>query len=221
MNLTPRRPSAAMIVAGVAIVLSTSGGAYAAGVDFVPFNSVGTPQLKNEAITAAKIRPHTLLASDFKVGQLPIGTGPTGPAGPTGPTGQTGKTGATGPAGPQGPVGQTGPQGPVGQTGPQGPAGQTGPQGPTGPAGATSTVVESQSIEVGNDEAGALQVNCPSGYVATGGGGFLGTGGGLGLELSQDEPSPTTGTPVAWVVTGNNTSGATTRLRVDVVCVQT
>jgi hypothetical protein len=48
----------------------------------VPPNSVGTPQLQNGAVTAAKVVDHTLLARDFKPGQLP--KGPPGPAGPPG-----------------------------------------------------------------------------------------------------------------------------------------
>ena len=50
----------------------------------LPPRSVGTAQLKNGAVTAAKVRAHSLLARDFRRGQLP--KGPAGPAGPPGPS---------------------------------------------------------------------------------------------------------------------------------------
>jgi hypothetical protein len=51
-------------------------------------------------VTAAKVKNASLLAADFKAGQLP--------AGPPGPAGATGATGATGAQGPQGPKGDKG-----------------------------------------------------------------------------------------------------------------
>lgn len=56
----------------------------AAGPPVVPLHSVGTAQLKDGAVTAAKVRKHTLLRSNFKQGQLPAG--PAGPPGPAGPS---------------------------------------------------------------------------------------------------------------------------------------
>jgi hypothetical protein len=54
----------------------------------IPANSVGTVQLKNGAVTAAKIRRGSLTASLFASGRLPAGpAGPPGPAGPVGPAG--------------------------------------------------------------------------------------------------------------------------------------
>jgi len=54
----------------------------------IPANSVGTAQLKNGAVTAAKVHPGSLTASLFRGGQLPRGpVGPEGPAGPAGPAG--------------------------------------------------------------------------------------------------------------------------------------
>jgi hypothetical protein len=78
------RPSPALVVACVALAVALGGTGYAAGV--LPANSVGTRQLKQGAIVAAKVKPHSLLAVNFKAGQLPAGeqgaTGLTGAAGP-------------------------------------------------------------------------------------------------------------------------------------------
>jgi len=57
----------------------------------LPKNSVGSAQLKKNAITGAKVKNRSLMAADFKAGQLPAG-----PAGPQGPKGETGATGSPG-----------------------------------------------------------------------------------------------------------------------------
>jgi len=67
----------------VALVLSLAGTGVAAVELVVPRNSVGTAQLKNNAVVAAKVKAGSLLAKDFKTGQLPAGP-PAGPAGPAG-----------------------------------------------------------------------------------------------------------------------------------------
>jgi hypothetical protein len=101
-----RRPSPAMIVACLALLVAL-GGTSVAAVSQLARNSVGTPQLRNNAVTNPKIRnnavnsskvaPRSLLRSDFAAGQLPAG--PVGPQGPAGPAG------AAGPAGPAGVIG--------------------------------------------------------------------------------------------------------------------
>jgi hypothetical protein len=48
----------------------------------LPRNSVGTAQLRDSAVTGAKVKDRSLLAKDFKRGQLPRGA--QGPAGPPG-----------------------------------------------------------------------------------------------------------------------------------------
>jgi hypothetical protein len=93
-----RRPSPAMVVASLALLVALGGTGVAAVNALVPKNSVGTAQLKNGAVTAAKVKAGSLLASNFKAGQLTGGA--AGPAGPAGPSGATGPAGAAGPAGP-------------------------------------------------------------------------------------------------------------------------
>ena len=87
-----RRPSPAMVVASLALLVALGGTGVAAVNALVPKNSVGTAQLKNGAVTAAKVKVGSLLASNFKAGQL---TG--GAAGPSGATGPAGPAGAAGP----------------------------------------------------------------------------------------------------------------------------
>jgi hypothetical protein len=57
-------------------------------------NTVGTPQLKNNAVTSIKVLNGTLRAADFRQSDLP--QGPPGPAGPSGPAGPAGPAGAAG-----------------------------------------------------------------------------------------------------------------------------
>jgi|tagenome__1003787_1003787.scaffolds.fasta_scaffold20882155_2 hypothetical protein len=62
------RITPSMIVAVAALVLAMSGGAVAATV--LPAASVGTEQLQDDAVIAAKVKDGSLLASDFKAGEL-------------------------------------------------------------------------------------------------------------------------------------------------------
>jgi hypothetical protein len=78
------RPSPALFVALLALVVATSGASYALTI---PRNSVGAPQLKKNAVTSAKVKDGSLTAADFG-GVLPAGpAGPQGAQGPAGPAG--------------------------------------------------------------------------------------------------------------------------------------
>ncbi len=82
----------ANVTATLALFVALSGSAYAAIK--LPANSVGTPQLRDKAVTSPKVLDGSLLAADFKAGQLPAGQrGPAGPAGPAGPQGPSGTAG--------------------------------------------------------------------------------------------------------------------------------
>jgi hypothetical protein len=78
-----------MIIACAALFVSLGGVSYAAIV--LPANSVGTKQLKKNAVNSAKVKPRSLFASDFKKGQLP-----RGPRGLQGVPGTPGAPGAKG-----------------------------------------------------------------------------------------------------------------------------
>jgi hypothetical protein len=93
MRISVRRPSPALVISCIALTVALGGTSFAAALA-LPRNSVGTTQLKNSAVTSAKVRNRSLLRVDFASGQLPAG--PAGAQGPTGPTGPTGASGAPG-----------------------------------------------------------------------------------------------------------------------------
>jgi hypothetical protein len=107
-------PSPATGVSMIALFVALGGSAYAA-FD-LPSNSVGTKQLKNgavttkklanNALTSEKVKDYSLLAKDFKRGQLP--TGPPGPKGDPGVSGATNIVMRTGPNFTLGPDGSGG-----------------------------------------------------------------------------------------------------------------
>jgi hypothetical protein len=88
-----------MVVACLALLVALSGTGVSAVSQLVPRNSVGTAQLKRNAVTPRKLAPNavrtghvlngSLLAADFKEGQIPAG--PQGPAGAQGPAGPAGE----------------------------------------------------------------------------------------------------------------------------------
>jgi hypothetical protein len=98
----------ANVVSSVCLFVVLGGSAYAAAT--LSNNSVKSKHIKNgqvkrddiakNAVNSSKIANSSLLADDFKAGQLPAGpSGPRGETGPAGPQGQPGATGETGPAG--------------------------------------------------------------------------------------------------------------------------
>ena len=86
------RPSPAMVVACTALFFAMTGAGYAAGM--LGPNTVGSKQLKSNAVISSKVKNRSLLAADFKAGQLPQGL--------KGDPGAPGAPGAPGQQGPQG-----------------------------------------------------------------------------------------------------------------------
>ena len=85
----------ANVMATVAVFLALGGGAYAAFK--LPKGSVGSKQLKADAVTSSKVKNQSLLAGDFKAGQLPAGArGQQGPQGIQGVQGDKGDPGTNG-----------------------------------------------------------------------------------------------------------------------------
>jgi hypothetical protein len=102
-RLLKRRPSPAMMVAFVALMLALGGTSFAAVK--LAANSVGNAQLKKNAVTSAKVKNGSLTSADFKAGALRAG--PAGAAGAAGAAGPAGVAGAQGPKGDKGDPGNT------------------------------------------------------------------------------------------------------------------
>jgi hypothetical protein len=92
MSRLRRHLSPALVLACLALLVAVGGTSYAQVT--LPANTVGTKQLKNGAVVASKVKARSLLARNFKLGQLPRG--------PQGAQGLPGAAGAQGPAGPAG-----------------------------------------------------------------------------------------------------------------------
>lgn len=165
-----------------------------------PRNSVGTVQLKTNAvtspkirngavqavdiqkssITAAHVRPGTLLGSSFKAGQLPAGA-----KGDKGDKGEKGEKGDKGDKGEQGDVGIAGHQ-----------------------------FLQSALVSVAANQVGFATVTCPAGKRVLGGGGHVaGVAAGAGF-LWQSIPISAT----AWRVAYKNTSGSNVSIWAYAVC---
>ena len=156
MDFLRRHLTYANVVASLALFLALGGAAFAATQ--LPRNSVGTGQLKPEAVTAGKIAKKTRH-------QLMGATGPQGPRA-TGKTGKAGSKGATGARG------ATGAKGDIGARGPTGPAGAD-----AGPAlevfrisSLTLPAGESKQVLGQNLAAGAYVLSATVNLVAIGGG---------------------------------------------------
>lgn len=99
-----RRFSSAHAIAIAALFFALGGGAYAA-VSSLPANSVGTRQLKNGSVTAAKLSHSGVQALNTlnprqkkELKKLIKAYSKPSPAGPQGPKGDTGTPGSTGPS---------------------------------------------------------------------------------------------------------------------------
>jgi hypothetical protein len=100
----------ANVMATIAVFVALGGSGYAAvrlsknsvTSRTIKNGQVKTADLAKNAVTSVKVTDGSLLATDFKPGQLP-----GGPAGPAGPTGAKGDAGAKGDTGAQGAVGPT------------------------------------------------------------------------------------------------------------------
>jgi hypothetical protein len=88
--LHPRRPSAPLVVSTISLIVALGGTSYAAVS--LPRNSVGTKQLKNQAVTPPKVAPATIQLFEGQKGDK----GDQGPRGTQGPKGDPGQNGTNG-----------------------------------------------------------------------------------------------------------------------------
>ncbi|MEY2516595.1 MAG: hypothetical protein QOJ89_3953 [bacterium] len=199
MSIRSRPFTYANAMATVAVFVALGGGAYAAGA--LPSGSVGTTQLKHDAVTSSRVKDRSLQAADFAPGALR--------AGPRGPAGADGAAGA---AGAQGAPGTDGARGPAGPGGPKGPAGRDGDDAHV------FTSVKQGTLTVDHGQTATKTVACADGDVATGGG-HSGSHEGIDIldsapaGLDQDGASPT-----AWTVRAGNGDKDAHTLEVYVVC---
>jgi Collagen triple helix repeat (20 copies) len=202
-RITSYRPSPAMVVAFIALLLGLGGGAYA---QRMANNSVGTKQLKNNAVTTKKIqngavnsnkvRNGSLMSADFASGQLP--------AGPRGAQGERGLQGERGVPGVPGVQGVQGVQGVPGVPGPRSPM--------------DVTIVTNPPLLAGGvlpDGVPDPVATCTGNRVAIGGGGIV--GGEAGATPPDPAPDetwylwashpviPAVGQPVSWTVSASDT----------------
>ena len=98
----------ANVIATLALIFALGGGAYAALK--LPRNSVGSRQLKANAVRSSKVKDGSLLSEDFKAGQLPAGA--PGVPGASGEQGIQGVQGIQGLQGDKGDKGDDGARGP-------------------------------------------------------------------------------------------------------------
>jgi hypothetical protein len=105
-------------IAYLALFVALGGTSYAATA--LPRNSVGPGQLRADAVTATKVKNHSLVVADLSAAAVAALRGRTGPAGLAGAPGAAGAAGAAGARGAVGPQGASGPAGAAGAQGLQG-----------------------------------------------------------------------------------------------------
>ena len=89
-----RKPSPATLIAMLALFVALGGSSYAALQ--LPRGSVGTKQLRNNAVTSPKVKNNSLLVRDFRASQRALLRGPRGERGEPGLPGAQGPAGAAG-----------------------------------------------------------------------------------------------------------------------------
>ena len=109
-----KKPSAATVLATLALFVALGGTSYAA-VTLAP-NSVGSTQLKDGAVQSSDIKDGSIGSGDISNGAIEVSDLSTAAR-----KGFDGKGAVQGPAGPAGPAGKDGAQGPAGPAGPAGP----------------------------------------------------------------------------------------------------
>jgi hypothetical protein len=168
-----RRPSPALVVASLALLVALAGTGYAAVV--LPRNSVGPMQLRNGAVSSLKVKDGSLALIDFAAPQRANLKGDPGVAGPKGDTGAKGDKG------------------------------DKGDKGSKGDPGLSGYVIVQKGSALTTASSTAVQVDCPAGQRALGGGGATHWPG-AGVSVTNSFPLPS-GT--GWLVTANaKTPGA-------------
>ncbi len=192
--------SFANVLSVIALFIALGGTGYAAGV--LPPGSVGTLQLKDDAVTGAKVKGGTLKASDFARGALKAG-----------------------PRGAQGPRGADGPAGPAGTPNPA--AYYTQAEENARFLGAPLVTVVVSSAAIAQDSFGSATATCPTGYQVISGG--ADSANVLDMKLTSSQPlvagtgvfslpDGQNAAPNAWRVFMANSSATPHAFKVAAVC---
>jgi Collagen triple helix repeat (20 copies) len=172
-----RRPSAATIIAVVALFFALGGSAVASHFLITSTREIKPSVLKKLRGSQGPAGPAGVQGATGATGApgLPGKDGALGKEGPRGPEGKEGKEGKEGPSG--GPIGPEGKEGKEGKEGPQGPEGKEGPQGPEGKEGRPAKLsaletVKGELAEVHPGEEVFSIAFCPPGKRPVSGGFF-------------------------------------------------
>jgi hypothetical protein len=208
-NLLRRRPSPAMVVACLALLVALGGTSYATVLN-VPRNSVGTRNLKSNAVTTAKIRNNAVTSAKIRNGQVRTGDIRNNAV-------NTFKVRNGSLLAADFAPGQL----------PAGPGGAGRPASPPGPAGAVGPItVRTGDVSIGGGVAhngqygtGDVTVNCASGEKAiSAGAGWSGTDANRELWIQRLEPIVNGGNVTGYKGTGGNDSGGNSTFTLYVLC---
>jgi len=182
-------------LAMLALFIALGGTSYAAVK--LPANSVGSKQLKTNAVTGAKVKNGSLATADFG-GQLPAGA-----------TGATGAQGAAGPGGPAGPKGDTGAAGTKGDQGIQGVQGIPGVKGDKGDPGGSFTFrrLADVSSPLDSTTPKTLTATCAAGEVATAGWTLTNPAGNAPIGIAANNEGDAGGGLSRWTLTAYEAGG--------------
>ena len=183
-------PLALAVAALVVAVLGWTSLGEAAREALVPRDSVGTAQLKREAVTSEKVKNGSLRAIDFRKDVLLAVAARRGALGPKGAKGERGAKGDLGEKGPKGDIGEKGAKGDKGEKG------DRGDKGEKGDAGLVSVTTRSRAAAVADGEFKSVHEDCHVGERAIGGG--VGTHSDESdVSIRESKPTGVDGIPVA------------------------